>query len=544
MLFDDRLATVLRSRADGEQAARTQFRQLLDLLGSSPDGWGGQQIAAAYARLAEIEQALPPDVRAGIVREPWLRLRNPRLVGHLAEGEPLPAAAAIAVARLNEEQWLELIPELTVTGRGLLRHRRDLPASVRRLLARLGVGDLVLPQPDAEPAVPAETGAPPAGEGIADLLRRIETFRRTRHGEVMPLAPRLPLGDGAPEPRGGGGSCDISTDAVGRIDWAEAGFAPLLTGLLLPAEGRADAATVIAMRGHQPVRGGRLAIDGAPAVAGPWRLDAAPRFTRTGAFAGYVGRLRRPSAGKAAGHAATGAGDRMRQVLHELRTPVGAIQGFAEVIQQQVFGPAPNAYRALAAAVGVDAARLLAGFDEIERMAKLESGSLALSEGACNLRLAVEATIQRLEGVLRPRSSKMRLLVSGESFSVGLGEEDAALLAWRLLATLGGALAPGEVIELTLRGEDGRVVLRAELPIGLAAGEDPFAAVAPAQAPVVTAGMFGTGFTLRLARAEARILGGNLSLDEESLVLDLPALTGVGAAHSHDGGDRENPRPA
>ena len=34
MLFDDRLATVLRHRATGERAARTQFRQLLDLLGS------------------------------------------------------------------------------------------------------------------------------------------------------------------------------------------------------------------------------------------------------------------------------------------------------------------------------------------------------------------------------------------------------------------------------------------------------------------------------------------------------------------------------
>ena len=33
MHFDDRLATVLRHRAAGERAAKTQFRQLLDLLG-------------------------------------------------------------------------------------------------------------------------------------------------------------------------------------------------------------------------------------------------------------------------------------------------------------------------------------------------------------------------------------------------------------------------------------------------------------------------------------------------------------------------------
>jgi two-component system OmpR family sensor kinase len=544
MLFDDRLATVLRARADGEQAARTQFRQLLDLLGSSQDGWAGRDLAAAYARLDEIEQALPPQVRAGIVSEPWLRLRNPGLVRHLAQGEPQPATAAIKAARLAEEQWLELIPELTVTGRGLLRHRRDLPESVRRLLARLGVGDHVLPQPAAEPAAPVGAPPPPTGEGIADLLRRIETFRRTRHGEAMPLAPRLPLGDGAPAPGGAGGSCDFSTDASGRVDWADAGCAPLLIGLLITAEGRADAATLRAMRGHLPVTGGRLVVEGAPAVAGQWRLDAAPRFARNGAFAGYVGRLRRPAAGAPSGKAASGAGDRMRQVLHELRTPVGAIQGFAEVIQQQVFGPAPNAYRALAAAVGVDAARLLAGFDEIERMAQLESGTLALAEGTSNLRSVVESTLRRLEGVLRPRSSTMRLLVSGEAFFVGIAEEDAALLAWRLLATIGGALAPGEVIELTLRGEDGRVVLSVELPIGLGAGEDPFAAVAPAQAPVVTAGMFGTGFTLRLARAEARVLGGNLSADEETLVLDLPALTRGDAANSQGFGDRESPGPA
>ena len=34
MQFDDRLATVLRTRADSDAILRTQFRQLLDLLGA------------------------------------------------------------------------------------------------------------------------------------------------------------------------------------------------------------------------------------------------------------------------------------------------------------------------------------------------------------------------------------------------------------------------------------------------------------------------------------------------------------------------------
>jgi signal transduction histidine kinase len=541
MLFDDRLATVLRSGAAGEQAARTQFRQLLDLLGTVPPEAKGPLVQAAYHRLAEIAGQLPAADQSRILREPWLRLRNPRLLAHLAEGDPQAAAAAMATARLDQEQWLELIPRLPVTARGFLRHRRDLPEGARTLLARLGVGDLVLPQPEA----PASAGRTD-GEGISALVKRIEAFQQARKGSPAQLAPRLPLDDGAPRPLGGeGGSCDFSTDAAGRIDWAEAGFAPLLAGVDLAGGERLDAASLAAMRARRPLRGGSARLDGVAAIAGEWRIDAAPRFTSVGAFAGYCGRLRRPSASGAGKAAAGPAADRMGQVLHELRTPVGAVQGFAEIIQQQLFGAAPNAYRALAAAVAVDAARLLAGFDEIDRMVRLESGELDLSGEGSNLRTAIERTIKRLDGVTRPRSAQMRLLVSGESFAVGLGEDDGALLAWRVLATLAGALAPGEVIELSLRGDRAGIELRAELPIALASG-DVFAGGPPAQAPAVTAGMFGAGFTLRLARAEAEAAGGSLLDEGEALVLALPGLTAGGGGHSEGiaEGGREAAGPA
>src|SRR6185312_15987773 len=198
-----------------------------------------------------------------------------------------------------------------------------------------------------------------------------------------------------------------------------------------------------------------------------WRIDAVPRFDPTsGIFRGHVGRMRRPFQ-PVTQPAQSPAGDRMRQVLHELRTPVNAIQGFAEIIQQQLFGPAPNAYRALAGAIGVDAARLLAGFDEIDRLARLESGAEEMSADGCNIRLIVEGTLRRLEGVTRPRGAHLRLLTSGEVFAVRLGAADAALLTWRLLASLAGSLAPGEVIELTLRSTGRGTELHAELPLGL-----------------------------------------------------------------------------
>ena len=57
MHFDDRLATVLRHRAAGERAAKTQFRQLLDLLGERPQGGDPALKAAAYLRLIALARS-------------------------------------------------------------------------------------------------------------------------------------------------------------------------------------------------------------------------------------------------------------------------------------------------------------------------------------------------------------------------------------------------------------------------------------------------------------------------------------------------------
>jgi hypothetical protein len=378
-----------------------------------------------------------------------------------------------------------------------------------------------------------------ASGGIGALVRRIEAFQQARRGGAA-IAPRLPLDIGelmaeTPPPE----TFDFSLDAAGRIDWAEAHVAPLVVGLRLAGDRRGDPAcdraTETALRRRGVVQGGEAELPGAAAVAGPWRIDATPRFAaETGVFRGHVGRMRRPFR-PPAGAGRDTAGDRMRQVLHELRTPVSAIQGFAEIIQQQLYGPAPNTYRALAGAIGVDAARLLAGFDEIDRLARLENGALELSADGCNFRVVVESTLRRLEGVTRPRGAHLRLLTSGEDFTVRLGEPDGALLAWRILATLASSLAPGEVVELSLRGGGAGIVLEAELPVALADVDDPFTAAGRSEASAVTAGMFGTGFTLRLARAEAESAGGTLAIHEETLALSLPVLTAAAPDHS-DGG--------
>ncbi|QDM41918.1 HAMP domain-containing histidine kinase [Altererythrobacter sp. TH136] len=543
MHFDDRLATVLRHRATGERAAMTQFRQLLDLLGNRRAGRDESMLAAAWLRLAALGETIAADQRAMMIREPGLRFRNPELALHLAEDEPEVAAAALSVAQLSVHDWDALIPRLPIRARGFLRLRRDLPQATQHVLDRLGIRDRGLPSPypamDAAPAAPLPPLRPVPANDLAEsdddsaseigaLVRRIETFRKTRAARPPEEAPRLPLNERPDQARSRCEGFAFTTDAEGRIDWADAPIAPMVMGALVPVA--ADSGR----NQHQPLRRVAMTWSGAPAVAGDWLIDAGPRFSDPGGrFMGYAGRFRRPALAAAAA-ASSPQADRMRQLLHELKTPVNAIQGFAEVIQQQLFGPTPHEYRALAATIAGDAARMLAGFDELDRLARLESGTLSLDEGSSDFAQTLQGLTVQLGEVLRSRNAQFLSEIDGAAGAVPLARHDAEALAWRLLATATGATGPGEVIALRLSRLANGVQLRIALPASLATQDDVFAADYRAGSGAVSAGMFGAGFALRLARAEAQAAGGDLVAANKALILTLPGLTAAEGQLSHD----------
>lgn len=560
MHFDDRLATVLRSRADGPVTSRIQFRQLLDLLGTLPPDATGSQVDAAYDRLADLVRAIPTESRSAIIRETGLRLRSTRLVAALASADPAQAASALANAQLAEEQWLDLIPALPLGARGHIRQRRDLGARVKALLARLGIGDRALPPTQSTADMPLAPAAPslaeadvlppepakPPLDGIGALVRKIEAYRRSKQvieGSVPADSPRLPLGeDLAAAFPAEARAFDFATDASGRVVWTDPGVAPMAVGLLLGSRASESPATcgadmLQAMRRLQPLSGARLHIIGAPAIAGDWQVDAVPAFDPlSGRFGGYRGRMRRPAAA-AAGTLAPSRdteAERLRQALHELRTPVNAIQGFAEVIQQQLFGPTPHEYRALAAGIAGDAARMLAAFEELERLARLDSKVLELEGGETPLDQIVAGTVAQLDAHTRSRGSGFDLRIEDDGLLLPLARIEVERIVWRLLATLGGTAAPGERLKLRLRRKGDAIRLTVALPAALAAKDDAglFTAATGSVPQVVAAGVFGVGFALRLVRAEASAAGGKLERHKDRLRLELPGLTPALQDHS------------
>src|SRR3546814_16785415 len=63
--------------------------------------------------------------------------------------------------------------------------------------------------------------------------------------------------------------------------------------------------------------------DLAPAIEGQWIVDAQPRFSgASGHFQGYIGRFRRPAPDVVELTPQAREAERIRQLLHELRTPV------------------------------------------------------------------------------------------------------------------------------------------------------------------------------------------------------------------------------
>lgn len=539
MHFDDRLATVLRLDARGRALAQIQYRQLLDLLGTLPADARSVTIDAAHERLATLMRKLPLADRLAALRDPALRIRSPRLVAELVAAESAMAEAAIDAARLDPAQWVDLLPVLSPAARARLGTRADLPPALVEQLVRLGVIRPGLPPAEAVASTGAsEAAEPPASHSpdtIGAIVRKIEAYRKARVVAAGPAgeAPRLPLGeDHVLQVPAEARAFDFACDSVAMIVWADPGVAPMLVGRQLAG----SQALTAALRGHQPIAGERIVLNGSAAIAGQWRVDASPRFDPlTGGFTGYLGRMRRwPESDQAKAAGANAEADRIRQLLHELRTPVNAIQGFAEVIQQQLFGSTPHEYRALAATIAGDAARMLAAFEDLERLAKLDSAAMDLEAGEGDAAAVFAATVAQLEAHTRQRGSGFASAGLDAPCPVPLARIELERLAWRLLATLGGTAAPGERLALERISDPAGFQLRIALPAALASKDDKaLFATAPGALPqVIAAGVFGIGFALRLVRAEAKAAGGRLERDGESLILVLPGLTPAAGGHS------------
>jgi signal transduction histidine kinase len=271
-----------------------------------------------------------------------------------------------------------------------------------------------------------------------------------------------------------------------------------------------------AFRLRAPFREARLVVSGEGLASGDWKLSGVPAFNPAdGRFAGYRGiAIREPQPDQEpAPERPPLDDDSLRELVHELKTPLNAIIGFAEIIDGQYLGPADHSYRERAAEIVSQARLLLSAIEDLDIAAQLRSAP-ETAGGSADL----NAVLAALGPELSERAGR-RGVVFELKPSRGQGECSLALpvlerLVRRFCEALIDAAAPRECVAIAADCDVGQCVLAASRPQALKGRIE--------QQLFGADDALATGFSLKLARGIAQAAGGDLRLTGEKLTLVLP----------------------
>ncbi|MFS0736978.1 HAMP domain-containing sensor histidine kinase [Sphingomonas sp. 1P06PA] len=537
MRFDDMLATLLAQRLDSAAAKRAAWVQIVDVLAQ---GRGGAATDDAYDRLRALRDEVPLSVRAAVAAGLAGRQIPEALVRLFAEEPPAIAAPLLAGVTLPAAAWMALLPALGPTTRGVVRNRRDLPLAVVQALGAFGAIDLVMSGPVAEllepeaPRIEDDRTPTPGGDAqIRDLVARIDAFRRRKPFPGAPLA-----GEPAIDRETRAESFRFETGADGVLRWVEGAPREALVGETLAIAATSsgqgvDGQVAGAFRHRAPFRDARLSVAGDGPTAGEWRISAVPFFDPAGGrFTGYRGTARRPRADESAAPVNSqatmpGVGfapDSLRQLVHELRTPINAIVGFAEMIDRQVLGPAAALYRDRAREIASEGRRLLDAVDDLDAAARVDTRRWDVAAGSTDPARILARLHDAHETLAAGRGVRLTLRIATDAAPVGADPVAVERMLGRLLASAIAVAGAGETVTATLTRDGGDMIFAVDRPAALA-GRDDHALLDPGYSPDgdwPDAPLLGLGFALRLVRNIADAAHGTLAIEPDQFVLRLP----------------------
>lgn len=233
--------------------------------------------------------------------------------------------------------------------------------------------------------------APPAGNDPAAVPG---AARRTSPVSSAPAEPTAESSGGSGAGDGPPSGFALLSDRAGMIVGAGGSQgARGLIGVSMPGGMNVDDAVGDALRRRVAFAAGRLTV-ARGGVAGEWRLDGRPGFSdATGRFLGFRMRGGREADRSAARRRA----EEARETAHELRNPVGAVSGFAELIGAGLAGPVPPAAAARLATIRRTAGSLIRAVDDLDTVARLD----ARGGGAVTRRVAVAPIFWHALGEVR-----------------------------------------------------------------------------------------------------------------------------------------------
>lgn len=522
MRFDDRLATVLAQPVGSARDRAIRWRQLVDLVARAGEAGDpallSDAIAAIRSDMPKVDEALRAATARAIAGLPV----PPQLLELFAADRLSVAAPLLAAASLDDA----LVARLRAVASN----------EVRPFLDTLAPAPAAEPEVEAKP-VPPEPAAPseptPKTEHvptISEVVARIERLRSSRErGGAVRTQPPVPMGS----PSLFRWECNPS----GEIDWVEGAPRGPLVGRTIatadPGEG-VDDCVERAFGVRAPFRDCLLELGEEGPLAGHWVISGVPAFAPSdGRFIGYRGVARRdegdeealvgtgqlPVPGGAADH------DSLREMIHEIKTPLNAIIGFAEIIDGQYFGPAHSRYRERAAEIVANARSLLEAAEDLDFAARLQSARSRPGEGT-DLMAFLPPFAESLDARAARTGISLKLEVIGTVGRSALDPELTERLLRRFTDAVLSATASGERLAVNIRRSGKRCLIGITRPQAtMTAGKDDLLD------PEFTIGqadraMLGLGFSLRLVNGLVGIAGGALDITEDEFTLSIPLAKG------------------
>ncbi len=496
-----------------------RWRQLVDLLSRPHDEIDPVLLDAALTMVQSGAKAIARQVRAATARSIAGRAAEPRLIAIFAADKLEVAAPLLAAAPLEEAGWALVMAAASDEVAAFIRTIRG--------------GAAAAPPPAAE-ALPAAAGDEQV-PSIGDMVARIERLKSKREAEPPPseeelLEPQMPAE--AVSPAVGPNLFRWECDPSGQIGWVDGAPRGALIGRSLPGEEGAPRELVRAFTDRLPFEGTPLVLP-TPALEGEWKLSGIPAFSPVdGRFLGYRGIARRESEEEPPmpvhipSRLVTADAETLRETIHEIKTPLNAIIGFAEIIDGQYLGPAHRTYRHRAAEIVAQARTLLAAIEDLDFAARLQNRS-AGETAESDLAELLPALAEELGNRGLARDVRLRIVTQLGPVRCALEPELANRLLRRLLGATVEAASPGELIEVDARTAKHQLSVTVTRPVSTRhLSEEQMLDPSFSAGEEGEASRLGLGFALRLVRGLARLAGGDLRLSQAELLLVLPAARG------------------
>jgi hypothetical protein len=515
--FDDRLLTVLSQPAGDRHDSAVRWRQLVDLVARAGPNASSAIVADALAVIRGDAANVDDHLRAAAARAVAALPLPLGLLEYFASDSLAVSAPVLAAASLEPGQWQAVIAGADEETRRFVHTLHpEIAAAPRAELTDQLIEEQAAPEAEA---APPSAPAAPVGPSLHEVVARIERRRRNRSaqqvagaaaGAVLHASANLFRWECGPN---------------GEIAWVDgAPRGPLIGRSIARAHDQdgdrisEELARAFTMRA--PFRDALLAVAGEGPVAGEWKVSGVPAFEPTdGRFAGYRGIALRDVPAAATAPDVPGPElpdpDSLRELVHEIKTPLNAIIGFAEIIDGQFLGPADRSYRERAGDIVAQARLLLGAIDDLDFAAKVHSPD-ATAPRRVDLAELFASAAGSLKDLAEARGLQLELPRIRQSAIAAVEPELTDRLLFRLASAVIDRAEAGERVRLSvdMSGERWRVSITR-----------PAALRGSGSALLSESGDDrdqGAALQLRLVRGVARVAGGDLTMTATAFALFFP----------------------